>query len=130
MIVDPSALMAILLSEPEEAQFLEALHAAEQCSLAAGSWVEIAAVLTRSRRVQAFAALHILMHEAEIEVEPTSATQAQIAHEAYRTYGMGTGHPARLKFGDCFAYALSRESGRPLLFKGDDFRHTDVESAV
>jgi ribonuclease VapC len=71
-----------------------------------------------------------LVREAEIVIEPVTEEQAHIARQAYRDYGRGSGHPARLNFGDCFAYALARATGEPLLFKGDDFRHTDIASAV
>jgi ribonuclease VapC len=66
------------------------------------------------------------IREADISVAPVTENQAQIAREAYRDFGKGSAHPARLNFGDCFAYALAKESGEPLLFKGDDFSHTDV----
>ena len=76
-----------------------------------------------SRRLDAF------LQEAEVEIEPVTIEQARLAREAYRDYGKGSGHPARLNFGDCFAYALARDTGEPLLFKGDDFRRTDVTPA-
>ena len=63
-------------------------------------------------------------------IEPVTEAQARIAREAYRDYGRGSGHPARLNFGDCFAYALARATGEPLLFKGSDFIHTDIEPAL
>jgi ribonuclease VapC len=71
-----------------------------------------------------------LMEEFSILIEPFTAEQAQIARQAYRDYGRGSGHPANLNFGDCFAYALARVKREPLLFKGDDFVHTDVRSAI
>lgn len=70
------------------------------------------------------------MRDAQIAIEPVSAAQAHIARQAYRDFGRGSGHLARLNFGDCFAYALARASGEPLLFKGDDFQHTDIVSAL
>ncbi len=73
--------------------------------------------------------LTICFGEAEIEVRPVTIEQARLAREAYRDYGKGSGHPARLNFGDCFAYALAKDAGEPLLFKGDDFRQTDVTAA-
>jgi len=70
-----------------------------------------------------------LLSEARIVIEPVSEAQARIARDAYRDFGRGSGHPARLNFGDCFAYALAREKSEPLLFKGDDFSHTDIAPA-
>ena len=71
-----------------------------------------------------------LLREARIVVEPITEPQARIAREAYRDFGRGSGHPARLNFGDCFAYALARATGEPLLFKGNDFVHTDIAPAL
>ena len=71
-----------------------------------------------------------LIREAQIVIEPVTEAQAHIARQAYRDYGRGSGHPARLNFGDCFAYALARATGEPLLFKGGNFRHTDIAPAI
>jgi ribonuclease VapC len=71
-----------------------------------------------------------LVREAQLIVEPVTEAQARIAREAYRDFGRGSGHPARLNFGDCFAYALARSMSEPLLFKGDDFAHTDITPAL
>jgi ribonuclease VapC len=71
-----------------------------------------------------------LIREAVIAIESVDEAQARLAREAYRDFGRGSGHPARLNFGDCFAYALARSRGEPLLFKGDDFVHTDITSAL
>jgi ribonuclease VapC len=71
-----------------------------------------------------------LLIEAAIGIEPFTEAQAHIARQAYRDYGRGSGHPARLNFGDCFAYALARTTGEALLFKGEDFRHTDIAPAL
>jgi ribonuclease VapC len=70
------------------------------------------------------------MREAAVSIEPVTTAQARIARDAYRDFGRGSGHPAQLNFGDCFAYALATETGEPLLFKGDDFGHTDVLPAT
>ena len=70
------------------------------------------------------------MREAEVKIEPATEAQARIAREAYRDFGRGSGHPAKLNFGDCFAYALAKTSGEPLLFKGSDFLKTDLSSAI
>ena len=71
-----------------------------------------------------------LVNEAQLIIEVVTEVQARIAREAYRDFGRGSGHPARLNFGDCFAYALARATGEPLLFKGDDFGHTDIAPAL
>ncbi len=75
-------------------------------------------------------ALYPLIDRLAIEIVPVTVDQARIGHDAYRSYGRGTGHAARLNFGDCFSYALAKATGEPLLFKGDDFPRTDVASAV
>lgn len=128
MIVDTSVLIAVLLNEPEKEDFSRRMLKHAPCSISTGSWIEIAAVLTR-RSDDRIAALYELIDAFAIEIVPMSIQQAQIGHDAYRRYGRGTGHPANLNFGDCFAYALSRATGEPLLFKGDDFAHTDVVAA-
>lgn len=75
-------------------------------------------------------ALQDLVEQSDLQIMPTDVQQARIGHDAYRRYGRGSGHPADLNFGDCFAYALSHATGAPLLFKGDDFIHTDVAIAA
>lgn len=93
-------------------------------------WLESAIVLSdpadpvTGRRFDEF------VREAQLRVEPVTARQAEIARAAYRDYGRSSGHPARLNFGDCFAYALAADSEEPILFKGDDFAHTDLQSAI
>jgi ribonuclease VapC len=129
MIVDSSAIMAILLGEAEAHEFAAAMITATSCAISGGTWVELAAVAVRGGDALD-AELEALMRKARIRIEPVSEQQARIGHQAYRDFGQGTGHPARLNFGDCFAYALSKATGEPLLFKGDDFVHTDVPRAV
>ncbi|OYY65808.1 type II toxin-antitoxin system VapC family toxin [Sphingomonas sp. 28-62-11] len=129
MIVDTSAIMAILLGEGEALDFVSAMVDAERCCVSAGSWIEIAAVLTR-RKADLDGALKELAERSELQIMPVDVQQARIGHDAYRRYGRGSGHPAHLNFGDCFAYALSRATGEPLLFKGDDFIQTDVAAAA
>lgn len=129
MIVDSSAIIAILLDEPEKPLFIKRIVQGAPASLSAASWVELAAVLTR-RNDDRIASLYKLVDELEIGIADIDIVQARIGHDAYRRYGRGSGHPANLNFGDCFAYALSRATGAPLLFKGDDFIHTDVAIAA
>lgn len=126
MIVDTSAIIAVLRDEPESRAFAEAIEDAAECRISAVNFVEAAIVIDvggdpiASRRFDDF------VREAELIVEPVTKEQARVAREAYRDFGRGSGHPARLNFGDCFAYALARVAGERLLFKGDDFIHTDV----
>ena len=94
--------------------------------VSAVNFVESAAVIDASRDPIATRRFDDFIREAGISIEPVTKVQAQIARDAYRDFGRGSGHPAKLNFGDCFAYALAKESGEPLLFKGDDFAHTDI----
>lgn len=130
MIVDTSAIMAILLQETDAERFLIALFEDSDSKLSAGTWIELSAVITRRRQPHLASALQALTQHTQIRLVPVSIRQAQIGHAAYRAYGRGSGHRARLNLGDCFAYALASESGEPLLYKGDDFVHTDIVRAV
>jgi ribonuclease VapC len=129
MIIDTSALIAILRAEPEAAACAAAIAAAAQRRISAANFVETAIVIDASRDPIASRRLDDLVTEAELVIEPVTELHARVAREAYRDYGRGSGHPARLNFGDCFAYALARATGEPLLFKGDDFSHTDITPA-
>ena len=126
MIVDTSALIAILRDEPEAREFAIAIAAAGRRRISAANYLETAIVIDGSRDPIASRRFDDLLWEAEIGVEPVTAEQARIAREAYRDFGRGSGHAARLNFGDCFAYALAKTTGEPLLFKGDDFLHAGV----
>jgi ribonuclease VapC len=130
MIIDASALIAILRDEPEAAGCAAAIEAASIRRISAANFLETAIVIDASRDPIASRRFDDLLREAQIVIEPATEAQARIAREAYRDYGRGSGHPARLNFGDCFAYALARETGETLLFKGDDFAHTDVTPAI
>lgn len=130
MIVDASALIAILRSEPEAADYARAIEAAGQRRISAANFLETAIVIDGSRDPVASRRLDDLLREAQIVIEPVTEAQARIARDAYRDFGRGSGHPAGLNFGDCFAYALSSSTGEPLLFKGDDFGHTDIAPAL
>lgn len=125
MIVDTSAIMAILVDEPERPTLVEKLARSSVCRVSAGSWIELSAVQIRGNRDYQ-QALNALVAEFGLAIAPVTIEQAKIGHEAYRSYGIRSGHPARLNFGDCFAYALAKETGEPLLFKGDDFARTDI----
>jgi len=130
MIVDTSALIAILRDEPEAVACAKAIEAAISCRVSAANFVEAALVIDSSRDPVASRRFDDLCREAHLAIEPVTEAQARIAREAYRDFGRGSGHPAKLNFGDCFAYALAKVSGEPLLFKGDDFAHTDITAAL
>lgn len=126
MIVDTSALIAILRAEPDAPVHAEAIASAAAPRISAVNYVEAAVVVDAVRDPIASRRFDDLIAEAGLSIEAVDAGHAELARAAYRDFGKGSGHPAQLNFGDCFAYALARESGEPLLFKGDDFGHTDV----
>jgi ribonuclease VapC len=130
MIVDSSALVAILGHEPERYPFLDAIRGARRAATSAATYVETAIVVDGRRDAVMSRRLDELIAELDIRIEPVTATQAQIARQAYRDFGRGSGHPARLNFGDCLSYALAKDQREPLLYKGDDFVHTDIRPAV
>jgi ribonuclease VapC len=130
MIVDTSALIAILRDEVEAGLCAEAIEQADTRRISAANFVESAIVIDASRDPVASRRFDDLVRVAQLAIEPVSADQARIAREAYRDFGKGSGHPAQLNFGDCFAYALAKVTGEPLLFKGDDFARTDVVSVL
>lgn len=128
MIVDTSTIVAILSQETDARDFAEAIEEASQSRLSVANYFEAAIVLD-SRRLPALSRrLDDFIRETGIVLEPVTIEQARLAREAYRDYGKGR-HRGGLNFGDCFAYALAKEKAEPLLFKGDDFRNTDVEVA-
>jgi ribonuclease VapC len=128
VIVDSSAVVAILGLERDAREFAEAVEEASEVSMSAVSYVEVAIVLDSRRNPALSRRLDDFVRETQIVLEPVTVEQAKLAREAYRDYGKGR-HRAGLNFGDCFAYALAKDKGEPLLFKGDDFRRTDVEVA-
>ena len=130
MIIDTSALIAILRDEPDAKACALAIERTNNRRLSAANFVETALVIDGSRDPVASRRFDDLIQEAQIIIEPVTEVQARIAREAYRDFGKGSGHPAKLNFGDCFAYALARATGQPLLFRGDDFIHTDVVPAL
>ena len=129
MIVDSSALVAILREEPDAAALVAKVASAPTASMSAASYFEAATVLDSDRNPILSRRLDDFVKEVPILVVPFTAAHAAIARAAYRDFGIGSGHRAKLNFGDCFAYALAKEMDQPLLFKGDDFVHTDVEIA-
>lgn len=130
MIIDTSALIAILRDEPEAPRYARAIEEAALRRISAGTFLETAVFSHMSGDPIASRKLDELLDVAEIVIEPVTAEQARLGREAYRDFGKGSGHPAQLNFGDCFAYALAAITDEPLLFKGADFGHTDARPAL
>jgi ribonuclease VapC len=128
MIVDSSSIIAILRNEPDAGAMAEALQEASVRRISAVTYVEAAVVADNDRHPVLSRRLDELVRDAQMRIEPVTAGQAAIARQAYRDFGKGR-HKAGLNLGDCFAYALAKEMDEALLFKGDDFCHTDVEVA-
>jgi ribonuclease VapC len=128
VIIDTSALIAILRAEPEAPVYARAIESAGVRRLSAASYVEVGAVIDRAGDAIASRRVDELLALTDIGIEAVTASQARIAREAYRDFGKGSGHSAGLNFGDCFSYALAKAKGEPLLFKGEDFGHTDITS--
>lgn len=127
MVIDTSALLAILQNEPERRRFNEAIEAADTRAVSTASFVESSMVLESRYGADGVRALDLFIAKARISLAPVDEDQAELARQAFRNYGKGR-HPAGLNFGDCFSYALARSLDEPLLFKGNDFSQTDVES--
>jgi ribonuclease VapC len=130
VIVDTSALLAILKGEPDARILAEALATAASSSMSAGTLLETSAVVDANRDPVLSRRLDDLVRAIPLLVEPVTADQVEIARQGYRDFGRGSQHPAQLNFGDCFAYALARSRGEPLLFKGKDFGHTDIRPQI
>jgi ribonuclease VapC len=128
MVVDTSAIAAILFDEPDAARMIQAMEAAPIRLLSVASLVEATLVVEGRKGPDGEGLVERFVEESELELVPVATEHAWLACEAFRTYGRGR-HPAGLNFGDCFAYALAKATGEPLLFKGDDFSHTDIATA-
>jgi ribonuclease VapC len=128
MIIDSSAIIAILRDEPDAPEIAELLQRARLRRISAVTYVESAVVADSNRNPVLSRRLDSLLRDVGVQIESVTLRQAEIARQAYRDFGKGR-HKAGLNFGDCFAYALAKEMDEPLLFKGDDFRHTDIEQA-
>jgi ribonuclease VapC len=126
MILDTSAVIAILQLEPEAASFAQAVQTLRPVRISAANWLEAAVVVDGNRSPGLSRRFDQFIRVAGVAIEPVTSRQAEVAREAYKAYGRGSGHPAHLNFGDCFAYALALEHDEELLFKGKDFAHTDV----
>lgn len=130
MVVDSSALVALLLGEPETSSFVAAIGAASRRLLSAPSYVETAIVMMARSGPEAREKLDRLLSDLAIEIVPFTRDQAALAITAYQQYGKGRGQAAGLNFGDCFTYALAKLRNEPVLFKGNDFSRTDLLIAV
>ena len=129
MIVDTSAVIAILRGEPKAEQLADAVLAAGAATMSAASYVEAAAVVDRVGDPVLSRRLDELLEVLRIELAPFDAVQASAARAAYADFGKGSGHPAGLNFGDCLTYGLAKATGQPLLYVGEDFAQTDLLSA-
>ena len=127
MIVDTSAIIALLRNEPDAVAIGEAMQRSQVCRLSAVTYVEAGVVIDSNRNPVLSHRLDDLIRDVRMRIETVTPQQAQIARQAYRDFGKGR-HKAGLNFGDCFAYALAKDLDEPLLFKGTDFTHTDIET--
>lgn len=129
MIVDASALLAIVLLEPERDRFLDVLNSRSELSISVVNFVEASIRVDKDPDPRRATGLEEIMKSFGIQIAPVSLEQGRLARDAHKRFGKGS-HPARLNLGDCFAYALAKARGEPLLFKGDDFTKTDIEAAA
>lgn len=129
MILDTSALVAILFDEREASDFLREIELADACRISAGSFIELSIVIESQLGPEGSRQCDMFLRRAGVAIEPVTREQAHIARQAFIDFGKGR-HPTGLNFGDCFAYALAKVTGEPLLFKGADFRKTDIRAAL
>jgi ribonuclease VapC len=129
MILDSSPLVAILAGEPDAELYIQAISRAPRCRISAGSFIELSIVVESQFPVEVLRQCDALFRRVGIVIEPVTVEHAHLARQAFHDFGNGR-HPAGLNFGDCFAYALARHTGEPLLFKGNDFSQTDIVSAL
>ncbi len=125
MVIDTSAIIAILSNEPEQQNFIEAIERSESRLISSATYLEASIVLLHRFGEEGLRNFDLFMMKAEFSIEPVDVKQVYIARRAYQEFGKNR-HPANLNFGDCFAYALSKLMGQPLLFKGSDFSETDI----
>ncbi len=130
MVIDSSAILAILFDEEDAPLYAQAIGEDDTLYFSVASWLETAIVIEARFGAPGGEALDELIQLARIRLEPVTIEQSKIARKAYRRFGKGRGHPAGLNYGDCFSYALAKVTGEPLLFKGNDFRHTDILSVL
>ena len=126
MIVDTSAIVAIVRGEQEARSFSTALHQKRPAKMSAANYLEAGIVIDAAGDAVASTRLDATLTKLGVEIAPVTEVQAKLARQAYRDFGKGSGHPAQLNFGDCFAYALAMERGEDLLYKGEDFAHAGL----
>ena len=129
MVIDTSALLAILSDEPERREFNEAIEAADSRTMSVATFVEVSIVIESRYGAEGLRDLDLFLERAGVELASVDVEQARVARRAFSRFGKGR-HPAGLNYGDCFAYALATVLGEPILYKGDDFSQTDVAAAV
>lgn len=128
MIIDTSAMIAILYREPEAAAFVRLIHDADICRISVANHVELSIVIESQLGVEGMRHAEAFFRRAGISVEPVTIDHGELARQAFLDFGKGR-HKAGLNFGDCFSYALAKATGEPLLFKGNDFSQTDIKAA-
>ncbi len=129
MILDSSSVIAVLAKEPDSELYIQAISHAPSCRISAGNFIELSIVIEGQFGPEVGHQCDALFRRVGIVVEPVTVEQAHVARQAFHDFGKGR-HPAGLNFGDCFAYALAKVTGEPLLFKGEDFKKTDILSAA
>ncbi|PJG45134.1 VapC toxin family PIN domain ribonuclease (plasmid) [Sphingobium sp. LB126] len=129
MILDTSALVAILYREPEAEAFVQAIHNADACRISVANHLELSMVIENQLGPEGMRQAEAFFRRAGIMIEPVTVEHGELARQAFLDFGKGR-HKAGLNFGDCFAYALAKATGEPLLFKGNDFALTDIEAAA
>ena len=128
MIIDSSAVLAVLYREPDAERCETAIATAPNCRMSVANMLEASIVVEGRGGAAAGHELDLFLDSAAIELAPVTVEHLEAARRAWRRFGKGN-HPAALNFGDCFAYALANMTGEPLLFKGEDFSQTDIEPA-
>jgi len=129
VILDTSAILAVLFKDPDAALYAEAITNADSCRISAATFVELCMVVAAASGDAGIVECDIFFRGNMIAIEPFDERQAYLARQGFLIYGRGR-HPARLNLGDCFSYALAKVSGEPLLFKGNDFKQTDIAAAI
>lgn len=129
MILDTSAMVAILYREPEAATFAQLIHDADFCRISVATYVELSIVIENQLGPEGMRQVEVFFRRAGIVIEPVTVDHGELARQAFLDFGEGR-HKASLNYGDCFSYALSKATGEALLFKGNDFRQTDISAAA
>lgn len=129
MILDTSPLVAIFAAKPDSEQYVQAISQAPRCRISTGNFLELSIVIEGQFGADVLRQCDALLRRIGVVIEPVTVEQAHVARQAFHDFGRGR-HPAGLNFGDCFAYSLAKVTGEPLLFKGEDFKKTDVLSAL